>query len=191
MRKILKTCTVLVLALAMVFGLSSIAYAAGSKSDVVEITKAVDKDGKKVTYKVSKSKAHTPLTEKIASEVLEADGIETVPASQLKVLWEKELTASKTPATFTFDVSGTKGKTLYVFHWNGSEWEYVDKGTGTSVTATFDDLSPVGIVMKLDKAPTPKTGDDSNIALWAGIMAVAAAGAAGTAIFRAKRNKEA
>ena len=191
MRKILKTCTVLVLALAMVFGVSNIAFAAGSKSDVVEITKAVDKDGKEVEYTVSKSTAHTPLTAKIASEVLEADGIETVPAEQLKVLWEKELTASATPATFTFDASGTDGKTLYVFHWNGSEWEYVDKGTGTTVTATFDDLSPVGLVVKLDSAPNPKTGDDTNIALWAGIMAVAAAGAAGTAIFRAKRNKEA
>ena len=189
MRKILKTCTVLVLALAMVFGLSSIAYAAGSKSDVVEITKAVDKDGNKIDYTVSKSKAHTPLTEEIASKVLEDDGIETVPASQLKVLWEKELTASKTPATFTFDASGTDGKTLYVFHWNGSEWEYVDKGTGTTVTATFDDLSPVGLVVKLDKAATPKTGDDTNMWLWVAIMLAAGLELASLIYVRVRKNK--
>ena len=190
MRKILKACTVLVLACVMILGLSTSVSAAGSKTAEIEIIKAVS-GGSDITPEIGESTANPHLTAKIASEVLAANGIASTE-NLLTVLWEKNVTASATPVTLTFKVSGTAGKTVYVFHWNGTAWEYITKGTGDTVEAEFSNLSPVGLVLQLeDGTQNPDTGDHTNIVLWAGILVLAAAGATGTILYGKKRKNEA
>lgn len=192
MKKVLKISTVLVLACALILGMGVKVSAAGSKTDLVEITSAT-KDGEKVDYKVEPvADTVDPLTEAIASKELAAKNVKTIDASGLKVLWQKDVTA---PAgtKFAFSVTDFDGQPVYAFHWNAEtkNWDYVDKGTAPSLEITFPDLSPIGLVVELPAEPTPETGDNSNITLWIGVMAVAAAGAVGTMLYSKKRKNEA
>ena len=107
---------------------------------------------------------------------------------------QKDVTAE--PGTkFSFKVTGYDGQPVYAFHWNAEteNWDYVDKGTAASFDITFPDLSPIGLVVELPESgeDTPKTGDNSNITLWAAVLVVAAAGAAGTILYSKKRKNEA
>ena len=194
MKKVLKISTVLVLACALILGLGTKVSAAGSKTDLVEITSAT-KDGAKVEYTVDAiDSSVTPLTEELASKELAAKSVATVEASGLKVLWQKDLTAEG-GTTFGFSVTGYDGQTVYAFHWNADtkNWDYVGKGTAADFEITFPDLSPVGLVAEVEESAsdTPKTGDSSNVALWAGVLVVAAAGAVGTMLYSKKRKTEA
>ena len=193
MKKVLKISTVLVLACALILGMGVKVSAAGSKTDLVEITSAT-KDGQDVDYTAIPVDV-TPLTEELASAELKAKSVKTIEASQLKVLWQKDVDA---PAgtKFGFSVTDFDGQTVYAFHWNAQteNWDYVDKGTAPSLEITFPDLSPIGLVAELPEeagGETPATGDDSNITLWIGVMAVAAAGAVGTVLYSKKRKNEA
>ncbi len=188
MKRISKAAVALALVLTMAFGLSSVAFAAGSKSDVVAVTPA---EG--VT--VADAEAGIPkLTEELA-----AAEISGKDAKDLQVLWQKDVKAEKLPAELTFTASGVSAeRTLYLFHWNGQKWEKIDEGKAPAITHKFGEgeLSPVGVVV--DKAAsssggnggsnTPKTGDTSSTALWASLMVVAAAGAIGTAVYSKKRH---
>ena len=190
MKKVLKISTVLVLACALILGMGVKVSAAGSKTDLVEITSAT-KDGKDVEYTVEPvADTVDPLTEAIASKELAAKNVKEIDASGLKVLWQKDVTAED-GTKFTFNVTDFNDQTVYAFHWNGTSWDYVDKGTAPSLEITFPDLSPIGLVVELPAEPTPATGDNSNITLWIGVMAVAAAGAVGTMLYSKKRKNEA
>ena len=188
MKKVLKVSTCLILALVMVFGVSVAAFAA-SKSDVVEIVKAVDANGAEVTTTLGEVSGAPLLTEEIAAEE-----IGNVEAKELTVLWQKEVTASALPATLTFEASGVSAdQNIYVFHYNGTKWELVASGKGATIAATFESLSPVGIVAQnatnqgtTDQTTTP-TGDNSHVALWGILMVVAACGAVGTIVYSKKR----
>ena len=191
MRKVLKTCTVLVLACIMVLGMVSVACAAGSKTSVVDVVK-VTSGGAEIGYTVSAKDTAVPnLTVEKAAQV--TDGVEVKDLDY--VLWQAELKADKTPATFTFNCSVANGTPLYVYHYSAEkgDWEFVAKGTAPNVDATFNSLSPGGIVVGKtggsSGGDTPKTGD-SNIAIWAGILVVAAAGAVGTVVYGKKRTKK-
>ena len=191
MKTISKATVALVLALVMMLGLGTTALAAGSKSDVVEVTPT---EG--VT--IAEADKEVPaLTEEIAAK--EIDGKD---AKDLQVLWQKDVSA-KLPAELTFTASGVSSeRTLYLFHWNGTKWEKIDQGKAPSITHKFGEgeLSPVGLVV--DKAAsssdntnnggnnsnTPKTGDTRSTMLWASLMVVAAAGAIGTAVYSKKRH---
>ena len=185
MRKVLKTCTVLVLACIMVLGMVSAAFAAGSKTSVCEVVKVTDGSAE-IGYKVGGKDSSVPeLTVKKAAEV--TDGVEEKDLDY--VLWQGTLTADKTPATVTFNCSVANGTPLYVYHYNGKDWEFVAKGTAPNVDAKFSSLSPVGVVVgKTAGAPdgTPKTGDNS-VTIWAAVLAVAAIGAIGTVAYGKKK----
>ena len=68
-----------------------------------------------------------------------------------------------------------------------------EAGHQGSECLTFPDLSPIGLAVELPESgeDTPKTGDNSNITLWAAVLVVAAAGAAGTMLYSKKRKNEA
>lgn len=157
-------------------------FAAGSKSDAVEIAGAVDSNGNKAT--VTESETTTAvITEEIAKQV----GSITEDAKNLSVVYQKDLSSDVLPVTITFTVDGTAGQTLYVFHHNGGAWELVASGKGPSVSATFTSLSPVAVVSTAGSSSggngqttSPETGAAMGIfaafgiAAAAGISAVAA-----------------
>lgn len=153
-----KFLTTLLSTLAIVSICATSVFATGSTEDLVDITSGVDSNNNKVTYSVSDVDAAVPaLTAEVASA---ATG---VPASELKVLWQKDLTSDTLPATFTFNVNGADATTeVYSFHWNGSAWELMNKATGTSITTTYTSLSPVGIVIRVKAASAANTNDDNK-----------------------------
>ena len=120
MKKVLKISTVLVLACALILGMSVRVSAAGSKTDLVEITSAT-KDGQDVKYTADpvpeESDYFKPLTEELASKELAAKNIKNIAAKKLKVLWQKDVTAPS-GTTFTFNVTDFNGQPVYAFHWN-------------------------------------------------------------------------
>ena len=191
MKKVLKISTVLVLACAMILSLNVKALAAGSKTDAVEITSSTDT---KYQVKAIDESKVTPLTEELASKELAAKSVKTIDASGLKVLWQKDVEAEK-GTKFGFSVTGYDGQTVYAFHWNSEtkNWDYVNKGTAANFEITFPDLSPIGLVVELPESNenAPKTGDNSNVVLWASVLVVAAAGAVGTMLYSKKRKNEA
>lgn len=172
------------------------AFAATSMSNVSEIAEAVDEDGEEVEITVSESTGTALLTEVIAADVIEdVESVENVEASELTVLWQKDLHAETLPVTITFHVAGTAGLPLYVYHYNGTSWDLIATGTGEDITATFDSLSPVGIVVKKpignnntgnNGSTSDKTGTTNTSAI---ALAIAlAAGAAAVVTYRKKVN---
>ncbi|MBQ9891356.1 MAG: hypothetical protein IJM39_08085 [Firmicutes bacterium] len=120
----------------------------------VAVEEAADAGGNPLDVEVTESTdPSAQLTEIIASSVIGGD---TDP-SQLQVLWQKELSVSEGtqfPVTVEFSVENvSEGQPLYVFHFNGSEWELAGKGTAPNITATFTSLSPVAIVAAEAEAP--------------------------------------
>ena len=77
---------------------------------------------------------------------------------------------------------------MFVYHYNGTDWEVVAEGKGSEIAAEFDSLSPGALVAKTGDAA--KTGDNNNMFLWAGICVVALAAAAVTVIAGKKRKEE-
>ena len=182
MNKMLRVSMVFALACLMIISSFGMAFAADSKTADSEVTKIVDASGAEVTFDVKAiDSSIPPLTEKLASPEV------NVPEGQLEVIWQQDVVPakdSKAPYTLTFN-AGAKGQTVYAFHWNGSKWEYIDKGTGSEFSITFPELSPVGLVVEKD-ATTPsgksdKTGENALplcIAFAAVILGGTAAGMA-------------
>lgn len=143
----------------MTLGVTTL-FAAGSTTDVVEVTGAKDANGNDVAVEVTDTSIPW-LTVEIASS------LNGVPANELRILWQKDISAETLPVSLTFNANGTDGQELYVYHWNGSAWELITSGKGSSITATFNSLSPVGLVVRVpadttstDKTETsPKTGE--------------------------------
>lgn len=162
-------------------------FAAGSTGDVVDITSCTDGDSNTVAYTVSQvDSAIPPLTIPIASS------LNGVPENELRILWQMDVTAASLPATITYHANGTEGRTLYSFHWNGSAWELMNSATGPSITTTYQDLSPVGLVVRIpaDSASStttsPTTGN--TIAMVSAVCVfVVAAGAAAYVVASTKK----
>ena len=175
MKKVLISILVVVLAVTL-FGAT--ALAAGSASDDVEITNAVDGSGNAVEY--TEAETSVPwLTEEIAAPI-----IGSVTPADIQVLWQRDITAETLPVTLTFTVNNFDGKTGWVFHWNGSAWEIISSGTCPTLTGTFSDLSPVAIVVQKAASgsstggnTSPATGQPVGLYLSFGIMAAALCGA--------------
>ena len=176
------------LALTIAVCLSVSVFAAPSKSDVVELTIAVDENGEEVAYTVEETTIPL-LSTVIAADECNEEGVETT-AADLTVLWQKDITAEKLPVTLTFHVDGTDGIPLYVFHWNGSEWELITVGEGPDVEATFTSLSPVAVVADTTRPATdiesPKTGVAGS---GTAVAAALCAGAACAVLVYAVRKK--
>ena len=173
MRNVLKFCTVMVLALVLVLGMFSAAFAAGSVTDKVEFW-----DG---DTKVSETAA--------AADPLDATDAAKLAGTDVALTnyWEGEVESDV--LDLECRIQGGKGD-YYVFHYDAEKkaWEYVTKGSGEKFNVTFKSLSPVAVFTATE---APKTGDDSNLLLWGGLMAVAAAAAVGTVVYSKKRRSEA
>ena len=198
MRKVLKVTTALVLSLVMIFSMSILAMAAGSKTDVVEI-EATDKNGEKTDYTTEEVPEDVWLTKPVAAAAI-GDGC---TEDEIEILWQQDLKA-ETPATFTFTApEQSEDQSLYLFHYEGS-WVIVESAKGTSITHTFDSLSPVALVLRktaksagsqgqagqsdtTTSTGSVPTGDNTSIALWGALMVVAAVGATGTIVYSRKR----
>ncbi len=172
MRNVLKFCTVMVLALVLVLGMFSAAFAAGSVTDKVEFW-----DG---DTKVSTT-GDVPALENTEAATLAKTEV------ALSKLWGGDVTSDN--KTLECRIQGGKGD-YYVFHYDedAKAWEFVTKGTGEKFEVEFKSLSPVAVFSATE---APKTGDDSNLLLWGGLMAVAAAAAVGTVVYSKKRRSEA
>lgn len=156
-------CAALTLALSLSIG--AFAAESPSVSGVVTGGAGTDADGNAVAI---------TITEAVDSEAkAELDDLKTVLGSDytenMVVADVKEVTAPEGtvfPVQITFDVTGvTSGSKVVVLHHNGTEWEKIPVdavGDGT-VTATFESLSPVAIVVEKTAASaagttSPKTG---------------------------------
>lgn len=164
-----------------VLGAASV-FAASSSIGLVELGSCTNENGDTITYTVTDTTIPL-ITTDIASDIT------GTAEEELAVVWQKDLTASELPATFTFNVSGTEGKTVYIFHWTGSAWELVGSCVGPAVTATFTSLSPVAFVVDVQEASnsssssssdasavSPRTGN--NMAIFASIAVICVAGSA-------------
>ena len=167
-------------ALAMLATLATcVAFAAGSKTTATEVT--ITKDGQEVDCTIAAvDSSIPPLTAEIASKAL------NIPADQLKVTWQQDVsTTAAMPVKVQVNLEGTTG---YVFHYENGAWVY--KGsTGTPID--FDNLSPVGVVVKTDAGTpgtTPATGDN-NLYFAIACGAVALVGVVGTCVTVALKKK--
>lgn len=182
--------------LAMTLCLAAVpAFAATSMSNTTEVTGGYDETGGNVEITVGECDGPV-LTEEIAAAVINevvAAGGNVVGGSttvdRLEVIWQKCLKSDVLPVTITFHAAGTAGLPLYVFHWNGESWDLMASDYGEDIAATFDNLSPVGLVVKKplsnpNGTTSDKTGTTSTIAIALGIALVA--GAAAVVIYRKK-----
>lgn len=156
-------CAALTLALSLSIG----AFAAGSPSvsGVVTGGAGTDADGNAVAITITEavdSEAKAELDD--LKTVLGSDYTENMVVADVKEVTVPEGTVF--PVQITFDVTGvTSGSKVVVLHHNGTEWEKIPVdavGDGT-VTATFESLSPVAIVVEKTAASaagttSPKTG---------------------------------
>ena len=177
--------------------------------------KATDKNGNTILVTLTEDEnPPVTLTEEAAAKIINsiaeanatattADDIQTPPtvddddiaetvASELSVVRQFDLTAPPTgasfPLTITFDVPEAEdGQTVYIYHYNGTTWELVGTGTGKSVTATFNSLSPVAIVLL---AMPPQTGDVSSTMPWIMLGAASIVTAAVTVLYSRRRREE-
>ena len=177
MKKLLRV----TLVLAMVLCLSITAFAAGSTTDVAGVAKAVDSNGNEV--QITAADSSVKLTAEDAAAI-----IKDVAAKDLSVVYLQDLSADVTPVTITFSVAGATAKdTVYVFHYNGTSWDLVAKCAGNAVSATFDSLSPVALVLEKgasDTGTSPKTGEQMMV-LYSGIV-IALAGAVAFTAYKKK-----
>ena len=152
------------------------------------ITKAVDKNGKDIAYTLEDVDEKHILTKEKAAEV--NDKIDS--PDQVEILWQKDIVVpdgTEFPATLTFAVQKAyRDNDVFVYHYNGTDWEVVAEGKGSEIAAEFDSLSPGALVAKTGDAA--KTGDSNNMFLWAGVCVVALAAAAVTVIAGKKRREE-
>ena len=188
MKKVLKISTVLVLACALILGLGTKVSAAGSMTDLVEITS----DAEFTVNPVDETKVK-PLTEARAAKELTAKNVKTLEEGDLKVLWQKDVTAE--PGTkFSFKVTGYDGQPVYAFHWNAEteNWDYVDKGTAARFDITFPDLSPIGLAVELPESgeDTPKTGDNIWLFVGIGVIVVALIAIIASVVMKKKNNNQ-
>lgn len=156
-------CAALTLALSLSIG--AFAAESPSVSGVVTGGTGTDADGNAVAITITEavdSAAKAQLDD--LKTVLGSDYTENMVVADVKEVTAPEGTVF--PVQITFDVTGvTSGSEVIVLHHNGTEWEKVAVdavGDGT-VTATFESLSPVAIVVEKTAASatgttSPKTG---------------------------------
>lgn len=149
------------------------AFAAGSKTDPVEITPT---DGLTIT---EKQDGDPILTMKEAARLAgekEPEG---------KVVYQWNLHSETLPAELTFHVELTGTQKGYVYHWDGSKRELMGK---VNTPITFTDLSPVGVAIFEPagngggEGGSPKTGEKGLMSL-----AFAAIALGGAAVFFSKK----
>ena len=155
-----KVAKVLALVMVAVMCMGMVAVAAPSPVAVTEVNKAVDKNNKDISGKVTinampeeyKEVAAAVKTEEGMKNALKQAGVEY--SENLAVLDVVDVAvvpgeSVEFPLTITFNVKGvTPSSKVVVLHWTGSAWESLDVvvGEGT-VTVTFTSLSPVAFIV--------------------------------------------
>lgn len=179
-----------VLACAMSFNV--MAADSPSTSGVVQkVTNAIDNDSKyvEIVIKNLTSDGQKAAEEVNQTETLKSilgnqyvDGMYVLDVQEVSIVGDKRLV--KFPVTITFSVPGVVSTTkVAVLHYKGSAWEVVDSKAGEgTITATFDDLSPVAFIVDKNTAATttstsPKTGESFAV-IGLGVIALMAAGGA-------------
>ena len=181
MKKLLSSVLVLVMALSL---FCVTAFAAPSTSTVAEVASAKDKNGNDVVV----TEAGEVASDVAITTAIAADKGAKEAASELKVLWQKDLTVPEGttfPIDITFKAAGNTGA-IYVFHYEDGAWVKVGEGTGETVTATFNSLSPVALVVAstTSGATSPKTGE--TVALYGAFSVILVACAAAYVVSRKK-----
>ena len=169
MKKMLKGLAGFAMMLVLVIGVVGTVFAATSKSDGVEITAEGEFDI------AEKDGDWTLLTVEKAAELIGGG----VQASELKIVWQKEIFSDFNTMTFTVDGVAAPQKT-YVFHnsWDdGDVWSLIGGAEGPTYTATFPHLSPVAVVVYTPSGSSggdtsPKTGE-ANALLFIALAAIA------------------
>lgn len=188
----------LVIMSCMLLGMGLTAAAADSPhtNGVVSVLNAYDTDGKYVEVIVQElPEQYTAVAEELRQnmslvrQLLGNDyvnGMRIVDISEVHVVGDKSLV--KFPVTTIFRVPGVLSTTkVGVLHYNDQKgaWEKVPSTAGNgTITAVFDDLSPVAFIIDPATAAgatdgngtSPETGEPSMA--FAGIIALAAIGAA-------------
>ena len=181
MKKMLKGLAGFAIVLALVVGVVGTVFANESKSG--DVTVSTEDNYVEIDQEASKQTGvEGGWTELTAAEAASKIG---VSADQVQVVWQMVITAD-TPATLSFTYDGYKdGQTLYVFHnsWKelgggGDAWDGpVANAQAKTVTATFDELSPVALVVYTPSGSSsdetsPKTGE-TNALLFIALAAIA------------------
>ena len=156
------------------------AFAAGSKSDWVEI----------------KGPADVVITDPLPNDpvltaTLAAAEVDGAAARQCVKLDQWNITCPKLPVTLTFIVDLAANQKGFVYHWNGSDWDLMGN---VNEPIVFDHLSPVGVAIfqyGTEPTPTPAPDDDKPTSPATGsnglALALAAIVMGGTAAFIAKK----
>ena len=173
MKKVLS----MVLAVVVLFALTIPAFAAGSKTDPVEIAET--------TY----DRNHQDWTEdepSVEPSDEEASEATDVPEEEIDVIWTVDYDTENYPADVTIDAPGTDGLTIYILEYIDGEWVVIGEGTGPSVTFPVQQGGTISVVVRHPQpqrpakdttAKAPKTGDNSWLIATAAVTAVAIAGA--------------
>lgn len=155
------------------------AFAAGSKSDPVEITPV---DGVTITEKQENDPILTmPIAARLAGEKVENG----------KVVYQWNASAETLPVTLTFNTELGANQRGYVYHWTGSEWELMGK---VNAGIQFSSLSPVGVAIFESSGSgsgsggsggSPKTGENNPLTS----LAFAAIAMGGALVFFSTKKK--
>lgn len=173
MKKILRIVITMVMVMCLA---ATVAFADNSKTYTVETKGATDKNGNAIT--VTAKETTVTITPEEAAKIINDS---KVKAKNLTVAYIMDLSVPEGtlfPVKIIFNISGVgNDQGVYVFHWNGSVWELVGEGTGSSVEATFNSLSPVAIVVQ-NASTSYNTGaaDYAPLAIMVILIAIAAAG---------------
>lgn len=161
----------------MVMGLSVTAFAAPSPSSAVTVSGDV----------ASVSTTTQEMTVADAQAIIGGD----VQASQLNVVWQADITATKLPATLSFTASGTAApQKIYVFHYVDGAWKLEGSGDPQTVTITCDSVSPFAVVVYTPAGgKSPKTGETNTLTTVA-MISVVVAGAALAFVLAPKKKRD-
>lgn len=138
-----------VIAVLLIMCVACPAFAAGSNDSPVDMA-AKGPDGETVDIEVSAATETFDIPVEDGGTVDFGDG-EEVAAETLTVVYQQDLHVDPEdlPVTITFEVPAAgKNDVLHVMHYTNGAWVQVAQATGTTVTATFTDLSPVAIVLE-------------------------------------------
>ena len=169
MKRMLKFTTLFTVLALLVSLIAGGALAAGSKSDVVEVTAVADGSDVELSF----ADASVELTAEKAASLVEGAKTE-----EMKVIWQQDITSAVLPADLTFKVDLEADQEGYVYHYEGSDWVLMGK---VNASITFSDLSPVGVAVRTvsSSAPaedgeekSPETGDNGLILALACIAVV-------------------
>lgn len=163
MKKVMAVVFALVLTMGMGVTVmaDSVTKTVNVKTDTtVSVSAATDKDGAAVETSIEDMLSNEVF---MSSVVKQATNVATNNGTNMDLLAVKDVsvpTGTTFPVTITFNVSGVKsGETIYVLHYSAvnNVWDSprtVTAGDGT-VTATFNDLSPVAFLRPAAAPFTP------------------------------------